>query len=238
MTTGHRSFIYGTQRAERIAIREAEVMRESRFLGVEPRFLRLPFYDANYEISERDLEIFGSLLTTFAPDWIFMPHQKDSHPAHMATRTVVKEALKRHLAGTSRTMECWLYEGPWALFNRGEFNAIVTVPGISFERKLQAIARTDAVRACTGVGVGRIRGATSPSRRVAGAFLPGKRARGIGGIVAKRQRWTKKPGQGRAFCRLERHRGMVGPTRPGWPLPGNRSPRPAPPFPYSPEPRE
>jgi len=83
MTTGHRSFIYGTQRAERIAIREAEVMRESRFLGVEPRFLRLPFYDANYEISERDLEIFGSLLTTFAPDWIFMPHQKDSHPAHM-----------------------------------------------------------------------------------------------------------------------------------------------------------
>ncbi len=46
MTTGHRSFIYGTQRAERIAIREAEVVKESRFLGAEPRFLRLPFYDS------------------------------------------------------------------------------------------------------------------------------------------------------------------------------------------------
>lgn len=68
MTTGHRSFIYGTQRAERIAIREAEVQKESRFLGVEPRFLRLPFYDANYEIAERDLEIFGALLATLTPE--------------------------------------------------------------------------------------------------------------------------------------------------------------------------
>ena len=35
MSTGHRSFIYGTQRGERIAIREEEVARESRILGVE-----------------------------------------------------------------------------------------------------------------------------------------------------------------------------------------------------------
>ena len=36
MTTGHRSFIYGTQRGERIAIREAEVVKESRFSAPSP----------------------------------------------------------------------------------------------------------------------------------------------------------------------------------------------------------
>ena len=102
MTTGHRSFIYGTQRGERIAIREAEVVKESRFLGVEPRFLRLPFYDGNYEVTERDLEVFIALLRELDPDWIFMPHPKDSHPAHIASRAVAMESLRRHLAGTAQ----------------------------------------------------------------------------------------------------------------------------------------
>ena len=173
MTSGHRSFIYGTQRAERIAIREAEVLKESRFLGAEHRFLKLPFYDANYEVSERDLEIFGGLLASFAPDWIFMPHPKDSHPAHMASRTVAREALKRYLAGTLRTVECWLYEGPWALFNRGEFNAIVTVPRISFERKLQAIRAHESQVTRTPYDVAaeslaRLRSALVPESELAG----------------------------------------------------------------------
>ncbi len=80
MTTGHRSFIYGTQRDERIAIREAEVVKESRFLGVEPRFLRLPFYDGNYEVTERDLEIFISLLREIDPDWIFTAASQGQPP--------------------------------------------------------------------------------------------------------------------------------------------------------------
>jgi N-acetylglucosamine malate deacetylase 1 len=173
MTSGHRSFIYGTQRAERIAIREAEVVKESRFLGVDPRFLRLPFYDTNYEVSERDLEIFGNLLAALSPDWIFMPHPKDSHPAHVASRTVVREALKRFLAGTSRTVECWLYEGPWALFNRGEFNAIVTVPRIAFERKLQAIRAHESQVTRTPYDVAaeslaRLRSALVPESELAG----------------------------------------------------------------------
>ena len=173
MSTGHRSFIYGTRRSERIAIREAEVVKESRFLGVEPRFLRLPFYDSNYEMSERDLEIVVGLLAELDPDWIFMPHAKDSHPAHVASRTIAAESLRRYLSGNSRVVEVWNYEGPWALFNRGDFNTIVTVPRLSFERKLQAIrahvsqvARTPYDVAAESLA--RLRSALVPESELAG----------------------------------------------------------------------
>ncbi len=173
MTSGHRSFIYGTQRSERISIREAEVGRESRFLGAEPHFLRLPFYDSNYEISERDLEAFGALLAEVDPDWLFLPHRKDSHPAHIASRAVVLEAVRRRLAGTRRTVELWNYEGPWALFNRGDFNTIVTVPRTAFERKLQAIRAHESQLARTPYDVAaeslaRLRSALVPESELAG----------------------------------------------------------------------
>ena len=126
MSTGHRSFIYGTQRSERIALREAEVVKESRFLGAEPRFLRLPFYDSNYEVSERDRETVLALLEELDPDWVFMPHAKDSHPAHVASRKIALSSLQRFLAGTRKIVEVWNYEGTWALFNRG--NSIRSSP--------------------------------------------------------------------------------------------------------------
>jgi glucosamine-6-phosphate deaminase len=173
MTTGHRSFIYGTQRGERIAIREAEVMKESRFLGAEPRFLRLPFYDSNYEVSERDLEIFLALLRELDPDWVFLPHPKDSHPAHVASRAVAVECLRRYLSGTRKIVDMWNFEGPWALFNRGDFNAIVTVPRLAFERKLQAIRAHESQVARTPYDVAadslaRLRSALVPESELAG----------------------------------------------------------------------
>jgi glucosamine-6-phosphate deaminase len=173
MTTGHRSFIYGTQRGERISIREAEVGRESRVLGAEARFLRLPFYDSNYEISERDLEAFGALLAEVDPDWVFLPHRKDSHPAHIASRAIVVESLRRFLTGTRRTIELWNFEGPWALFNRGDFNTIVTVPRTAFERKIQAIRAHESQLARTPYDVAaeslaRLRSALVPESELAG----------------------------------------------------------------------
>jgi LmbE family N-acetylglucosaminyl deacetylase/6-phosphogluconolactonase/glucosamine-6-phosphate isomerase/deaminase len=173
MTTGHRSFIYGTQRGERIAIREAEVTRESRVLGVQARFLRLPLYDNNYEISERDREIFGALLAEVEPDWIFMPHMKDSHPAHTAVRRAARECLRRYLEGRRGTVEVWNYEGPWALFNRGDFDTIVAVPRLAFERKLQAIRAHESQLSRTAYDVAaeslaRLRSALVPESELAG----------------------------------------------------------------------
>jgi glucosamine-6-phosphate deaminase len=173
MTTGHRSFIYGTQRSERIAIREGEVIKESRILGVEPRFLRLPFYDSNYEVSERDIAALLALMEELDPDWVFMPHVRDSHPAHIGSRKIAMETLRRFLAGTQKTIDVWNYEGPWALFNRGDFNTIVTVPRLPFEHKLQAIRAHESQVARTPYDVaaeslGRLRAALVPESELAG----------------------------------------------------------------------
>jgi LmbE family N-acetylglucosaminyl deacetylase/6-phosphogluconolactonase/glucosamine-6-phosphate isomerase/deaminase len=173
MSTGHRSFIYGTQRSERIAIREGEVVKESRILGAEPRFLRLPFYDSNYDVSERDIAPLAALMEEIGADWVFTPHTRDTHPAHIACRRIASEAVRRYLAGTQKVVEVWNYEGPWALFNRGDFNAIVTVPPISFERKLQAIRAHESQVARTPYDVaaeslGRLRSALVPESELAG----------------------------------------------------------------------
>ncbi|HUI70166.1 MAG TPA: PIG-L family deacetylase, partial [Spirochaetia bacterium] len=173
MSTGHRSFIYATQRSERIAIRETEVAKESRILGAEPRFLRLPFYDSNYEVSERDIATLLALIEEVDPDWVFMPHARDSHPAHIASRRIAVEALRRFLGAAQRTIEVWNFEGPWALFNRGDFNAIVTVPRLPFERKLQAIRAHESQIARTPYDVaaeslGRLRAALVPESELAG----------------------------------------------------------------------
>ena len=186
MTTGHRSFIYGTQRGERISIREAEVVKESRFLGAEPRFLRLPFYDANYEVGEADLERFVALLAEVDPDWIFLPHPKDSHPAHVASRVVVMESLRRFLAGSGRTVELWNYEGPWALFNRGDFNAIVTVPRLAFERKLQAIRAHESQTARTPYDV-----AAEALARLRSALVPESELAGFGALPPRLDAWLE-----------------------------------------------
>ena len=186
MTTGHRSFIYGTQRGERISIREAEVVKESRFLGAEPRFLRLPFYDANYEVGEADLDQFVALLVEVDPDWIFLPHPKDSHPAHVASRAVVMESLRRFLAGSRKTVELWNYEGPWALFNRGDFNAIVTVPRLAFERKLQAIRAHESQTARTPYDV-----AAEALARLRSALVPESELAGFGASPPRLDAWLE-----------------------------------------------
>jgi len=173
MSTGHRSFIYGTQRDERIAIREAEVTKESRILGVEPRFLRLPFYDANYDVTEADIAAFSALLAELDPDWVFLPHKGDAHPAHIASRRIARESLQRLLKASGRSVETWDYEGPWALFNRGDFNTIVSVPRISFEHKITAIRAHQSQVSRTAYDVAaeslaRLRSALVPEAELAG----------------------------------------------------------------------
>ena len=186
MTTGHRSFIYGTQRGERIAIREAEVVKESRFLGVEPRFLRLPFYDSNYDISQKDRDQFVALLAELDPDWIFTPHLKDTHPAHIASRRIAIESLQSYLSGTHKSVEVWNYEGPWALFNRGDFNTIVSVPRVAFDRKLQAIRAHESQVARTPYDV-----AAESLARLRSALVPESELAGFGALPPRLDAWME-----------------------------------------------
>ena len=198
MSTGHRSFIYGTQRGERIAIREAEVVKESRILGAEPRFLRLPFYDSNYEVSERDLEILDGAARGAGP-------RLGLHAAHQGQPSRARgepadrqDSLRRVPGGTRKVVEVWNYEGPWALFNRGEFNTIVTVPadrlraqaaghprarvpgGAHALRRGGGIPGPAALGPGARVGAGGVRRPPAAAGRMDGAFFPGDRARRAG----------------------------------------------------------
>ncbi len=139
MTTGHRAHIMGKKRDERIALRESEVVRESRILGTQPRFLRLPLYERSYEVTEEDISQFLELVEEVRPDWLFLPQARDAHPAHVASRAVAVEAVKRYRGHHDGTVDVWTYEGPWALFGKDEFQALFSIPGAAFERKLQAI---------------------------------------------------------------------------------------------------
>ena len=187
MTTGHRSFIYGTQSGERIAIREAEVVKESRFLGAEPRFLRLPFYDSNYEVTERDLDIFVALLAGARSRLaLHCRTPRTAIPRTWPAGRWPSESLRRYLAGTRKIVDLWNYEGPWALFNRGEFNTIVTVPAAGL----------------------RAEAAGHPGARVAGDPHALRRGRRVPGAAALRPRSRSPSSPGSA-------RGRRGLTR-GW----------------------
>ena len=139
MTTGHRAFIYGKRHEERIRIRESEVRAESKILGSEPVFLRLPFYDRNYEVGDTDRRQFSELLERVGPDWVFLPHENDTHPAHLASRRIALDCLQAAEGGGRTAVETWSYEGPWAVFNKDNFNALFSIPPETFEKKLQAI---------------------------------------------------------------------------------------------------
>jgi glucosamine-6-phosphate deaminase len=182
MTTGHRSFIPGTQRDERIAIREREAAQEARVLGAGARFLRLPFYDAGSEVGEEDLAIFGALLAELHPDWLFIPHRKDSHPAHQASRAVALEALRR----SGSAAEVWSFEGPWALFGRGDFDTIVPVPREAFERKAEAIRAHASQVSRTPFDV-----AAESLARLRSALVPEAELAGFGARPPRLEPWVE-----------------------------------------------
>ena len=139
MTTGHRAFIYGKRHQERILIRESEVKAESKILGTEPVFLRLPFYDHNYEIGETDWQRFMEVLEEIGPHWVFLPHENDTHPAHLAAREIALQCVNAVSRKAGHSIDLWSFEGPWAVFNKGGFNALFSIPPQVFEKKLRAV---------------------------------------------------------------------------------------------------
>jgi len=184
MTTGHRSFIPGTRREERIAIREREAAQEARVLGAEPRFLRLPFYDAGAEVTTRDLDILAALLEEIRPDWLFIPHRKDSHPAHQASRRAALEAVQRARPGTD--VEVWSYEGPWSLFSRGDFDTIVPLPREIFEKKAEAIRAHASQGSRTPFDV-----AAESLARLRSALVPEAELAGFGAKPPRLEPWVE-----------------------------------------------
>lgn len=138
MTTGHRARIKGLSKTQRIRRREEEVRRESRHLGIQAQFLRLPLYE-NGSIQSQDMERLTQLLETAHPDIVMVPNLQDPHPTHHLCTQAVLKALRQYVQIHQVTIDVWYYESPWSLFNRDDYNAMVSIPKTVFRRKLAAI---------------------------------------------------------------------------------------------------
>ena len=141
MTTGYRSFISGQDKEQRIKIREHEVEEEARILGAQAHFLHLSFYDAKNQSQAMagDAKKVRQLFDDLEPDIIFLPHKNDKHPTHIGSREVVKKALPMFRLFDRKAIELWHYEGPWAVFNEGEFNTIFAFSEDLMSCKMEAI---------------------------------------------------------------------------------------------------
>lgn len=135
MCIGSRAFIPDTTEEQRVEIREKEALEESKILNTEAVFLRLKFYDNNYKLLDEDVNRFFEKLTDIKPDVIFMPSEEDDHPAHRVSVRIADAAIKKW----GKEVEIWVYEGPWCVFKRKDFNLIVELTKEAFDNKLKAI---------------------------------------------------------------------------------------------------
>ncbi|MBU1038854.1 glucosamine-6-phosphate deaminase [Patescibacteria group bacterium] len=141
MTTGYRSFMNGKDKLERIKIREKEVRREGKILGAEPIFLHLSCYDAKdiKQAIKNDVNKVKHLFNQIKPDIIFLPHKKDGHPTHIASRKVTLLSLPKVRQPYGQELELWQFEGPWAIFSEGDFDTIFAFSKKAMFKKMQAI---------------------------------------------------------------------------------------------------
>ncbi len=194
--SGHRAAIPGTSVEERRRTRFREAEREGEILGVEVRLLDLRFYDGDGAFRSDDAETVRRLIGEIHPAVVIAPSDEDRHPTHRVCLNLVKEALRRHLLEDhdSKSVEFWEFEGPWALFGRGEFNAAVVVPDEARKLKMRAIrahrSQIDRKRYDVGAeALAMFRAITIPESRF-GRF--GERELDLGEHVEvyRRTQWT------------------------------------------------
>lgn len=182
MTTGYRSFIEDKDKEQRIKIREDEVIEEGIILGAKPIFLHADFYDAKDLDSAitRDTKKFKKIREEYKPDIIFIPHSKDQHPTHQASRKVVLNTQPTFSWLADSKTEFWEYEGPWAIFNENDFNTIFAFSHDVMNVKIKAIQSQHSQVSRTRFDVAaetlaKLRGALIPEQSLAGFGKKGPR---------------------------------------------------------------
>ncbi|MEZ0374858.1 MAG: glucosamine-6-phosphate deaminase [Candidatus Sericytochromatia bacterium] len=138
MSSGHRADIPDTTFEERVAMRMQEGKSEAEVFASSFTPLNLPFYDHHYMPARRDMASLVALMEQIQPDYVFSTSPRDRHPAHRASALIVQEALREYRKGPGRP-ELWCYEGPWYLFERDDFNTVVTFSPEDLDLKLKGV---------------------------------------------------------------------------------------------------
>ncbi len=175
--TGYRG-IEGKTIKQAIAIREDEMRKEAKILGIiPPVFLRLESYDEdNFSIHEEDIIEVENFLIKQNPDIIFLPKKDSAQPRHkLATQIILKALQTPYLKREEQTepTELFFYESPWSLFSAFEFNSAFFLSNLSLNKKVRAIKahtsqlkRTAFDRAVRNLA--ELRGITVVEQRMAG----------------------------------------------------------------------
>ena len=138
MTEGHRAFIPGLTKAEKIKQRVIEAKNEAKQLGVACTCLSLSFYDKG-KINKPDIKTILNILKKKKPDIIFLAPREDHHPTHRQSTEIIMSALKEYQKDKVNIMELWHFETPWSMFSPGEFNTVVGLSKKVIQNKVKAI---------------------------------------------------------------------------------------------------
>lgn len=177
MTAGHRANIPGADSAAaRTEVRRKEGALEAHRLGAEFTALNLPFYEKSYVPGAADIASFLDLLRTWQPTAVFSTAPADRHPAHRTSALVVQEAVRQYNQSPpaqAQAIEIWFYEGPWHVFDRNAFNAVVGLaPDDLALKSLGVLAHQSQVQRrrydTAAESLARFRAITVPEDRLSG----------------------------------------------------------------------
>jgi LmbE family N-acetylglucosaminyl deacetylase len=123
---------------EKEKIRRTEAEQASKILGMNIRFLNIPYFHG-LTVKNEHIEEIIKLLEKENPDVVFVPHQHERHPTHKASTSIVIRALKR--CDLTNLNEIWFYEIVTPIRTP---NTIITFGEEVMDKKLEAIRAHDS----------------------------------------------------------------------------------------------
>lgn len=160
LTTGHRAVVVDEKgkimfnKINKVALREREVAQALKVSGIQtkPIFLRLPFYDNTdaetgkrivkkneqqrvYKVISEQYRIYDAKDNHKIPFSVFLPHEDDPHPDHIATRAIGLEAVKRISQENHIQIMVVSYRSPWP----GKYNSLSYLDDKTYDKKMQAL---------------------------------------------------------------------------------------------------
>jgi LmbE family N-acetylglucosaminyl deacetylase len=135
--TGWRGVSKKVAKKNAIALREKEMKKEAKVLGMEkPVYMGLDSYDKDTAKNRRkDKQAVKDVITKVQPDVILVPSRADTQPRHKLLTDFVVKALKN----TDKEVTMVYYETPWSLFEADQINLLVPLSKEVKEKKMKGV---------------------------------------------------------------------------------------------------
>ena len=135
--TGWRGVSKKLKKESAIALREKEMKKEAKVLGLEaPLFLGLRSYEDDTSENRRiDRKAVKDVIKNLQPDMILVPSRSDTQPRHKLLTEFVTKSLTR----LNKQVTVVYYETPWSLFNADQINLLVPLSKETKAKKMKGV---------------------------------------------------------------------------------------------------